>query len=59
MVINQLTNRYFETRKDINNNKHIYGQISEKTINISYNLDNNELIDKIFDKIMIYFIYIH
>ena len=54
--INLQSNGYFETQKEINNNKQSYGQISERAMNISYTLDNNELIDKIFDKIMIYFI---
>ena len=49
------SNGYFETQKEINNNKQSYSQISERAMNISYTLDNNELIDKIFDNIMIYF----
>ena len=53
--INLQLNGYFETQKEINNNKQLYCEISERAINISYTLDNNELIDKIFDKIMIYF----
>ena len=53
--INLQSNGYFETQKEINNNKQSYGQISERAMNISYTLDNNELIDKIFDRIMVYF----
>ena len=43
---------YLETQKEINSNKQSYGQISERAMNISYTLDNHELIDKTFDKIM-------
>ena len=53
--INLQSNGYFETQKEINNNKQSYSQISERAMNISYTLDNNELIDKTFDRIMIYF----
>ena len=53
--INLQLNGYFETQKKKNNNKQSYGEISERAMNISHTLDNNELIDKIFDKIMIYF----
>ena len=53
--INLQSNGYFETQKEINSNKQSYGQISERAMNISYTLDNNDLIDKTFDNIMIYF----
>ena len=48
-------NGYFETEKDIENNQKLYGEVSNKAMDISYILDNNLLIDKAFDKIMIYF----
>ena len=48
-------NGYFETDKEIEDNKNSYGEIYNKAMNISYILDNNLLIDKTFDKIMIYF----
>ena len=53
--INLQSNGFFETQKEINNNKQSYSLISERAMNISYTLDNNELIDKTFDNIMIYF----
>ena len=53
--INLQSNGYFETQKEINSNKQSYGAISERAMNISYTLDNNELIDKTFDNIMVYF----
>ena len=53
--INLQSNGYFEAQKEIDSNKQSYGQISERAINISYTLDNNDLIDKTFDNIMIYF----
>ena len=53
--INLQSNGYFETLKEINGNKQSYGQINERAMNISYTLDINELIDKTFDKIMVYF----
>ena len=49
------SNGYFETQKEIDINKKSYGEISERAMNISYKLDNNELIDKTFDDLMIYF----
>ena len=54
-AINIQSNGYFETQKDIESNKKSYGEISERAMNISYTLDNNELIDKTFDDLMIYF----
>ena len=53
--INIQSNGYFETQKEINSNKQSYGAITERAMNISYTLDNNDLIDKTFDNIMIYF----
>ena len=53
--INIQSNGYFENQNEIDSNRHSYGQISERAINISYVLDNNDLIDKTFDKIMTYF----
>ena len=48
-------NGYFETQKEIENNKKSYEAISNRAMNISYILDNNLLIDKTFDEIMKYF----
>ena len=53
--INIQSNGYFENQNEIDSNRQSYGQISERAINISYVLDNNDLIDKTFDKIMTYF----
>ena len=53
--INIQSNGYFETQKEIESNEKSYGKISERAMNISYTLDNNELIDKTFDDLMIYF----
>ena len=53
--INIQPNGYFETQKEIESNKKSYGEISQRAMNISYTLDNNELIDKVFDNNMIYF----
>ena len=49
------SNGYFETSTEINNNKNNYEKISKRAIDISYSLDNNELIDTTFDTIMTYF----
>ena len=54
-AINIQTNGYFETQKEIDSNKNIFGEKSERAMKISYTLDNNELIDKTFDDIMIGF----
>ena len=53
--INIQINGYFETQKEINQHKKTYGEKSQRAMNISHTLDNNELIDKTFDNIMIYF----
>ena len=46
--INIQSNGYFETQKDIDDKKKSYGLTAERAMNISYTLDNNELIDKKF-----------
>ena len=53
--LNIKSNGYFENQYELDNNNHLYGKISERAMNISYILDNNELIDKTFDNIMIFF----
>ena len=45
-------NGYFEFQKKLDNIKKIYKDINDKAFNISYTLDNNLLIDTIFDNIM-------
>ena len=50
--INLKSNGYFETQKELDENKQSLEQKSEKAVKIAYTLDNNELIDKTFDKFM-------
>ena len=45
-------NGYFETQNELEQNNQSYGIISEKATSIAYTLDNNELIDYTYDKIM-------
>ena len=52
--MNLQSNGYFETDNYIEEKNNTYGIIGEKALNISYTLDNNEIIDKKFDEIMIY-----
>ena len=54
-IINLKSNGYFETQQEIDDNNKTYGQKAEKALTIAYNLDNNQLIDKTFDTIMISF----
>ena len=53
--LNLQSNGYFETQKELDENKQSMESISQKAINMAYDLDNNESIDKIFDEIMTYF----
>ena len=48
-------NGYFESEKLLEDNKKDYGKVCEDAINIANQLDNNLLIDKTFDNIMINF----
>ena len=54
-TMNLQSNGYFESQTEINNYKNTYERISQKAINISYSLDNNNFIDTTFDNIMTYF----
>ena len=54
-TINLEENGYFETQEEINKNIESYDKIASKTFNITYILDNNELVDTTFDNIMINF----
>ena len=54
-IINLKSNGYFESQQEIDDNNKTYGQKAEKALTIAYNLDNNLLIDKTFDTIMISF----
>ena len=49
------SNGYFTSQNDIDNNKNSYGTICQNAMTISESLDNNNLIDKIFDELMINF----
>ena len=49
------SNGYFETEKNIQDKRQLYGQIADDAIKIAKTLDNNELIDTTFDNIMINF----
>ena len=51
--INIQENGYFESEKLLEDNKNNYGKICEDAIEIANQLDNNLLIDKTFDNIMI------
>ena len=51
--INVKSNGYFESQNEIEENDKYYSQIIERAKSISYSLDNNELIDKTFDKVWI------
>ena len=51
--INIQENGYFESEKLLEDNKNNYGKICEDAIKIANQLDNNLLIDKTFDNIMI------
>ena len=53
--INLQSNGYFETQKELDENKQSLDLKSEKAIKMAYALDKNELIDKTFDEIMISF----
>jgi hypothetical protein len=50
-----LDNGFFETQKSIDDNNEAFSKIVEEAISISKIFDNNSLIDKTFDNIMIYF----
>ena len=43
---------YFETQKELDENKQVYEKVTEKATKIAYNIDKNELSDKTFNKIM-------
>ena len=45
-------NKFLESKEEIDKNKKHYEEIFEKSNNIIYNIDNNLLIDNIFDNIM-------
>ena len=53
--INLQPNGYFETQSELDENAQSYGLISEKATTTAYALDNNELVDNTFDKIMMSF----
>jgi len=53
--LNFQSNGYFETQKELDENKQSMEPKSQKAMNMAYSLDNNELIDKTFDEVMIYF----
>ena len=43
---------YFETQKELDENKQVYEKVTEKATKIAYDIDKNELSDKTFNKIM-------
>ena len=45
-------NEYFESQEELENNKNLYEKINNKSINISYSLDNDLFIDTTFNKII-------
>ena len=51
--INLQENGYFLTKKDLEYNNQSYGKISEQALKIAQTLDNNSLVDTIFDNIML------
>ena len=46
---------YFETEKYLDDNNKTFYNILEESINVAKTLDDNSLVDKTFDNIMIYF----
>ena len=50
--LNLQNNGYFITQKDLELNNQSYGKISDQAVKIAQTLDNNLLIDEIFDNIM-------
>lgn len=50
--VNLQSNGYFETQKELDENKQVYEKVTEKATKIAYDIDKNELSDKAFNKIM-------
>ena len=50
--INLQSNGYFETQKELDENRQVFEKIEEKATKIAYDIDKNELSDKAFTKIM-------
>ena len=50
--INLQPSGYFESQNELDENAKSFGLVSEKANKIAYSLDNNELIDHSFDKVM-------
>ena len=52
--INIKFNGYLESQNEIEENNKTFNQIIDRALSISYSLDNNELIDKTFDKVWLF-----